>query len=160
MEASKNDTNMEPTKKSRGAGKNKELREKLLKEFFDSYMPRTKGEDNLTRCNNCKDCLDGYCQCFKDGFFCDEKKCGCQTCKNKIEFIDQIRLEKIAKEKRKLKGKKINKIEDFHKYVTQFNVQEQVIICNCKKNCDLKYCKCRQANKNCHKSCKCTDCHN
>lgn len=35
----------EPHKKSRGAGKNKELRETLLKEFFDSYMPRTKGDE-------------------------------------------------------------------------------------------------------------------
>lgn len=32
--------------------------------------------------------------------------------------------------------------------------------CNCKKNCDLKYCKCRQAGSTCTEKCKCVDCRN
>lgn len=121
-------------------------------------MPQTKSADTKTRCNNCKSCLDGYCQCFKDGYFCDAK-CGCQTCENQLQHLERIREEKVAKEKRKLKGKKINKIEEFQQYVAQHLAKDHVL-CNCKKNCDLKYCKCRQAGVTCTDKCKCTDCHN
>ena len=148
----------DPQKKCRGAGKNKELREQLLKTFFSTYTPTPKPPQNTTRCNNCKSCLDGYCQCFNNGFFCDGR-CGCQTCENQAKSIEKIRAEKIQKEKRKLKGKKISRMEDLNAYLSHYQKKENVH-CNCKKNCDLKYCKCRQANQICSGKCKCTDCHN
>ena len=76
-----------------------------------------------------------------------------------MKYIEKIRQEKVAKEKRKLKGKKINKLAEFEDYIAE-HLQQEHVHCNCKKNCDLKYCKCRQANQACNSHCKCTDCRN
>lgn len=83
-------------------------------------------------------CIQGYCDCLKNGEACSPLTCSCVCCEN-IEGNTKLRSE-IQNKKEK---------------------QPQREGCNCKKSkCLKKYCECFLAGVSCTEKCNCEHCHN
>ena len=61
-----------------------------MKEQNQIILKKKSIEDNLVcKCSKSK-CLKMYCECFRAGFYCDER-CNCCECHNLEEYQDEIR---------------------------------------------------------------------
>jgi hypothetical protein len=106
-------------------------------------------------CCSCKKshCLKLYCECFKNGRYCEF--CSCPNCLNKEKF-ESLRTQSInflkAKSKHAFKSVKIETDDKHHQHIKG---------CKCKNsNCKKNYCECYQNNMKCGDHCKCSGCMN
>ena len=121
-------------------GKRRMRREALLDHYLSTYAPKKKTEaDRNIVCRNCKNCNNKYCYCLQRGYFCDDR-CKCKGCRNKEEFITEIRAELRAKLLKRFKGKEAQTIQDIKDILEELWNRTS---CNCKGACDRNYCSCR-----------------
>lgn len=100
-------------------------------------------------CCTCKhsSCIKLYCDCFKNGLYCNG--CNCLNCLNKLEF-ESLRKQSIdyIKEKR---------------YSSIYSNSKQGLLkgCCCKNSsCKKNYCECFINNQKCSDKCRCINCLN
>lgn len=108
-------------------------------------LPMYSGSE--TYCYRCKNthCLRKYCNCRANGNFCGNL-CGCENCKNRVQFIsdpDFIQAERVRLKEAKKKRK------------------GEIGRCNCTaRGCTARYCICKRSGKQCTHACRCINCEN
>lgn len=93
---------------------------------------------------NCtkKQCLSGYCDCFKHSVVCSTA-CGC--CKTKCKNTEEHSVEREAARQTALA-----------KNPNAFNIPALLKEgCNCPRGCRQNYCPCRKADQECGSKCRC-----
>jgi hypothetical protein len=133
-----------------------------LKEESEEKITKGVGEQDKKKKSfkgcNCKNtnCLRLFCECFRNLGYCSES-CRCLNCLNNLKF-------KKARDFVVNKTQFINKNAFSNKQIEINGENSKNIInrdgCNCKKNCDSKYCGCKKFNAKCSNICRCDDCTN
>ena len=107
-------------------------------------------------CCSCKKshCLKLYCECFKNGDYCDV--CTCPNCLNKESF-ELLRQHSISH----LKLKNKNAFKSVVIETQDNDTKKHIKGCKCKNsNCQKNYCECFQFGLSCSESCRCVNCKN
>lgn len=118
-----------------------------------SSISRKNSKKNCCSCKK-SHCLKLYCECFKNGDYCDV--CTCPNCLNKESF-ELLRQHSISHLKLKNKNAFKSVITENEKTETKKHIKG----CKCKNsNCQKNYCECFQFGVSCSESCRCVSCKN